>query len=387
MKLKKKTDYLEKGFDKIKEDYLRLDTSRCRIAEDLIKVERENNDMKTKLTDIQCRAMKYNLIFTGLSEHRDENIEDKLRRFLYHEMKIDQRIEFSNVHRFGRRSENGKRPIVAKFLYFSDLEMVKKAGKHLKGSDYGVNEQFPPEIEQRRRRLYPIMKEERKKEQRRIQYPEFIELIQNYDILCFVETKTDDVDEINIPGYTVKMKNRCKFANVKSGGIILAYKSNLSEHIHPIETDSKYIFWFKIDKKMFHLCQDIIFGIVYIPPENSSYCIGDPFNEIEHELLMFSSDHSYICLLGDFNARTGEDLDFTEVTYDEFSGMFDLNDVSLNTLASSNINISRKSMDEKKNNFGNIFLQLCRANNLFICNGRIGMTKTKANLHVKMSVW
>ncbi|CAC5411232.1 ANPEP [Mytilus coruscus] len=68
-----------------------------------------------------------------------------------------------NVHRFGRRSENGTRPIVAKFLYFSDLEMVKKAGKNLKGSDYGVNEQFPPEIEQRRRRLYPIMKEERRK--------------------------------------------------------------------------------------------------------------------------------------------------------------------------------------------------------------------------------
>ncbi|XP_063446615.1 uncharacterized protein LOC134726146 [Mytilus trossulus] len=163
MKLKKKTDYLEKGFDKIKEDYLRLDTGRCRIAEDLIKEERENNDMKTKLTDIQCRAMNYNLIFTGFPEHRDENIEDKLRRFLYHEMKIDQRIEFNNVHRFGRRSENGKRPIVAKFVYFSDLEMVKKAGKHLKGSDYGVNEQFPPEIEQRRRRLYPIMKEERRK--------------------------------------------------------------------------------------------------------------------------------------------------------------------------------------------------------------------------------
>ncbi|VDI03237.1 Hypothetical predicted protein [Mytilus galloprovincialis] len=105
--------------------------------------------------------MKYNLILTGLSEHRDENIVDKLRSFLYHEMK--QRIEFSNVHHFGRRSEKGKRPIVARFLHFSDLEMVKKAGKHLKGSDYGVNEQFPPEIEQRRRRLYPIMKEERRK--------------------------------------------------------------------------------------------------------------------------------------------------------------------------------------------------------------------------------
>jgi exonuclease III len=27
---------------------------------------------------------------------------------------------------------------------------------------------------------------------KRIQYPEFMELIEGYDILCFVETKTDD---------------------------------------------------------------------------------------------------------------------------------------------------------------------------------------------------
>ncbi|CAC5393509.1 unnamed protein product [Mytilus coruscus] len=63
--------------------------------------------------------------------------------------------------------------------------------------------------------------------------------------------------------------------------------------------------------------------------------------------------------------------------------MFDLNDVSLNTLASSNINISRKSMDKKKNNFGNIFLQLYRANDLFICNGRIGDDKGKGQFTCK----
>jgi exonuclease III len=36
---------------------------------------------------------------------------------------------------------------------------------------------------------------------KRIQYPEFMELIEGYDILCFVETKTDDADEINLPGF------------------------------------------------------------------------------------------------------------------------------------------------------------------------------------------
>jgi hypothetical protein len=38
---------------------------------------------------------------------------------------------------------------------------------------------------------------------RRIQYPEFLELVNDNDILFFVETKTDDVNEINLPGFIV----------------------------------------------------------------------------------------------------------------------------------------------------------------------------------------
>ena len=55
------------------------------------------------------------------------------------------------------------RPIVARFIYWRDLEMVKKAEKQMKGKLFGVNEQYPSEIEDRRRKLYPIIKEETKK--------------------------------------------------------------------------------------------------------------------------------------------------------------------------------------------------------------------------------
>jgi hypothetical protein len=40
-------------------------------------------------------------------------------------------------------------------------------------------------------------------------------MINDFNILCLVETKTDDYDIINIPGYTVKMKNR-KFMSFKN---------------------------------------------------------------------------------------------------------------------------------------------------------------------------
>ena len=110
--------------------------------------------------------MKYNLIFTGLAEHDNEDCESKLRDFLYYEMNIEKDIEFANIHRFGKKPrtpDDRHRPIIAKFINYKDLELVKKSGRFLKGTRYGVREQFPQEIEDRRKLLYPIMKEEKKK--------------------------------------------------------------------------------------------------------------------------------------------------------------------------------------------------------------------------------
>ena len=59
---------------------------------------------------------------------------------------------------------------------------------------------------------------------KKVKYPEFDKLIRNHDIVCMVETKTDDRDEIKLPGYVFKLKNRKKTARVKSGGILLGFK-------------------------------------------------------------------------------------------------------------------------------------------------------------------
>ena len=110
---------------------------------------------------MQCRSMKNNLVFKGLLEQRDENCEGKLRSFIHKQINITHNIEFGKIHRFGKRpsrENDPPRPIVARFLYYNDLVQVKRAGKYVR-----VNEQFPMEIEQRRKQLYPITKEEKQK--------------------------------------------------------------------------------------------------------------------------------------------------------------------------------------------------------------------------------
>jgi hypothetical protein len=45
----------------------------------------------------------------------------------------------------------------------------------------------------------------------KLQYLEFQELLSANDIICLVESKTDYTDEILLPGYILKMRNRKYF--------------------------------------------------------------------------------------------------------------------------------------------------------------------------------
>jgi hypothetical protein len=44
------------------------------MTEDMKKLEEENSKLKEGLLDVQCRSMKNNLIFTGLSEQEGEKV-------------------------------------------------------------------------------------------------------------------------------------------------------------------------------------------------------------------------------------------------------------------------------------------------------------------------
>lgn len=72
-------------------------------------------------------------------------------------------ITFHRVHRFGTASNKKHRPLVAKLEHFQQKLLVKSKGKELKGTNFGINDQYPKEINERRKILYPIMKEYRTK--------------------------------------------------------------------------------------------------------------------------------------------------------------------------------------------------------------------------------
>lgn len=139
----------------------------------------------------------------------------------------------------------------------------------------------------------------------KLEYNEFVELISSHDIIGITETKSDEADEINVDGYTAYFKHRHKLSEVKSGGICLLVKNSLKDCVTVIKTDCKYVLWLKLSNSLCKTDEDVICGVVYIPPENTRYVNVDCFNGLEQELINVGNMNKYMCLMGDFNARSG----------------------------------------------------------------------------------
>lgn len=211
----------------------------------------------------------------------------------------------------------------------------------------------------------------------KLHVPEFIDFITKYDFIGFNETKITMFDDVSSAfkdiGYDIVhvTRDNCKKA---SGGIALAVKIPLLPHIRFVNSISgcKNILWFSVSKQL--LRSDSLFGIAYIPPENSGYSSLDLFDEISQDLLQLNPKNAkHVCLLGDFNARIGlsvecEVIDNDENEFNEFQdNLFDEN-----IHVQQGFPVTRVSQDIVVNKYGKRIIDLCRSHGLCVLNGRAG---------------
>ena len=75
--------------------------------------------------------------------------------FMQNELDISEAhtIEFQRIHRIGRLnpSQDKPRPIIARFLRYSDRELVMSRAKKLKGKGLGISADLPKDIVNRRK--------------------------------------------------------------------------------------------------------------------------------------------------------------------------------------------------------------------------------------------
>lgn len=137
------------------------------LTSQLSTITTDYKNMKRTMLDLQSRSMRDNLVFTGIPEQPAEDTEKVIKEFITSQLKIPsdtvENITFHRVHRIGHNMDNSTnkrpRPIIAKFEHFKQKTQIQRQGKELKGTHYGLNDQFPKEIIQRRQKLFPIRKE------------------------------------------------------------------------------------------------------------------------------------------------------------------------------------------------------------------------------------
>jgi len=158
--------------------------SQSHLCEQIQHLQTRNDSQNEEILDLKWRSMRDNLVFVGIPENYLNDTEQTetspshnaqeqtLRKFLTQYIENDvnintdnkvkvENIKFHRVHRSGGPARPGKpRNIIAKFERYTDREMIREAGLKLnrKRSGLYINEQFPPEIEDRRRKLFPVLK-------------------------------------------------------------------------------------------------------------------------------------------------------------------------------------------------------------------------------------
>ena len=118
-------------------------------------------DLRKQFLYLEHYSRRENLKFLGIPERIISADEDDDRpsedtkalvyKFMEDELAIEnpqQKIEFQRIHRLGKSAKNGPRPILARFLRYSDSrqEVLQLARSKLKDSDFAVYEDIPKEL-------------------------------------------------------------------------------------------------------------------------------------------------------------------------------------------------------------------------------------------------
>ena len=118
------------------------------------------DQMKADILDLKSRSMRDNLLFFNIPESQDEDCAAIVTNFCK-ELHTEnaETIRLDRAHRIGKRQPNKTKPIVVKFNFHQDKENIRKQAKQLKGTNFGTSEQFPREINEKRKILFQKKRE------------------------------------------------------------------------------------------------------------------------------------------------------------------------------------------------------------------------------------
>lgn len=138
---------------------------------------------------------------------------------------------------------------------------------------------------------------------------DFLNIIKEYDVICFTETWTNKNSDIELKGYSKHIHSYRQFqhhrAKRSSGRVLIYIKDSICKGVQVVKNDVDCLVWLKFDKAYFDLEDDIYLGVIYIAPKNLPiHTVYDTniFQILEDDISFFNTNGN-IFITGDSNCR------------------------------------------------------------------------------------
>lgn len=183
-------DILEKKMSEFK-DELRNEVNRALESSDIVQkiasnqkqineqqvvtniIQRRHRELNVRLQKLEAYSMRENVVVSGIPEQdgeTEQNVLEKTRLLMSQQLELQDvdKINITRCHRMYQpmhtKYQNNTtnphtrpRDIIVRFYSYTDKSRVMQAARNLKGTGIFLNDQYPREMESRRRILRPIM--------------------------------------------------------------------------------------------------------------------------------------------------------------------------------------------------------------------------------------
>ncbi|CAG2254882.1 unnamed protein product [Mytilus edulis] len=141
----------------------KLENSKDNFSKDTVENVKTVNSKVEDLKHLRCRGYIDNLLFHGIPETEDdtsENCIDTVASICDDKLELnDIKHTITKAHRLGQKKAGQARPIIVRFNDSNARSQVRSNSYKLKNTNVGISQQYPKDVNDRRKRLVPLYKE------------------------------------------------------------------------------------------------------------------------------------------------------------------------------------------------------------------------------------
>ena len=161
-----RTKTIDKSVDELKESLCFCEDEISELKKNAYDIKdncsSNNDELRKQILYLETYSRRENLKFVGIPEKNssNDNISDAgegssedtaavICKFMANELSMadPHKIEFQRIHRLGKPNRKSPRPILVRFLRYSERQKVQElARSKLKGTNYAVYEDIPKEL-------------------------------------------------------------------------------------------------------------------------------------------------------------------------------------------------------------------------------------------------